>query len=66
MVQAARRHDDGEYVTKGFLREELATFKAEFKEELLAELLPAIRYTNKLNEMILDEIRPNWRENLDE
>ena len=61
MVQAARRRDDdGEYVTKGDLREALA----EFKTELLAELMPAITHTNKLNEMLLDEIKPNWRETL--
>ena len=54
MVQAARRRDDGDYVTKGDLRQALA--------EMENRLLDAITYTNRLNEMILDEIKPNWRE----
>lgn len=58
MVRAAQRRDDGEYVTKGFLREALA----EFEERILGKLMPAITHTNRLNELILDEIKPNWRE----
>ena len=66
MVRAARRQDDGEYVTKGEFRE--AIEKLATKDELqqavdgLEDRLGAkIAYTNKLNELILDRIHPNWR-----
>ena len=48
---------DNEPVTKGELREILVEFKA----ELLAVILPELRYNRTLYEMILDDIRPNWR-----
>ena len=78
MVQAARRQDDGEYVTKGEFRAAIADIKdliAETTRETNAgvslalqavdrakdDLIAEIKHNRTLYELILDDIRPNWR-----
>ena len=88
MVQAARQPDDGEFVTKGYLREELAAFEGrinakidgleerldakirnvigEATEAMVATILEhleeKITYSDNLSKMLLDEIKPGWRQ----
>ncbi len=60
MVQATRR-DDGDYVTKGEFREAIAELQEQMRVGF-GEIKAGILYNRKLYELILDDIKPNWRD----
>lgn len=70
MVQAARRQDDGEFVTRGEFREAMSAIDKRFDElqafitNSLVEVSRDIVYNRNLYEMILDDVRPAWRNDL--
>ena len=63
MVQAAQQQDADEYVTKGEFREAIASLETRMTS-METRLMEAITYTNRLNELVLDDIKPGWRDTM--